>query len=168
MAIVVNVQGQAEVKLNRPASPHDSHQTQNGDDTAMLRRMMILALLAVCSTTSLATVARAEEPALAHMVFFTLKDRTPASRDALLAGCKKHLTGHDGTVYFSVGTRGEEFKRDVNDLDYDVALHMVFKNKEAHDKYQVAPRHEKFIEENKALWGKVRVFDSYLSPVESK
>jgi quinol monooxygenase YgiN len=51
----------------------------------------------------------------------------------------------------------------VNDLDYDVALHIVFKNKAAHDKYQDAPRHQKFIDENKALWAKVRVFDSNLS-----
>lgn len=135
----------------------------------MLRRTLILSLLTISSALSFAAVtARAEEPALAHMVFFTLADRTPANRDALVAGCKKYLTGHEGTVYFSVGTRAEDFKRDVNDLDYDVALHMVFKNKAAHDKYQSAPRHEKFIEENKALWGKVRVFDSNLSPAEGK
>jgi hypothetical protein len=38
----------------------------------------------------------------------------------------------------------------------------VFKDKAAHDKYQTHERHLKFIEENKALWGKVRVFDSYI------
>ncbi|MEX1026478.1 MAG: Dabb family protein, partial [Candidatus Paceibacterota bacterium] len=50
-----------------------------------------------------------------------------------------------------------------NDLDFHVALHLVFANKKAHDKYATHPRHLKFIEENEHLWGKVRVFDSYLS-----
>jgi hypothetical protein len=39
-------------------------------------------------------------------------------------------------------------------------LHVVFENRAAHDAYQTAPRHLKFIEENKATWKKVRVFDS--------
>ena len=129
----------------------------------MIRRMMLLIVLTLSANTLAWTQVKAEEPALAHMVFFTLKDRTPATRDALLAGCKKYLNGHDGIVYFSACIRAEEFKRDVNDLDYDVALHIVFKNKAAHDKYQDAPRHQKFIDENKALWAKVRVFDSNLS-----
>ena len=129
----------------------------------MIRRMMLLMVLTLSASTMAWTRAKAEEPALAHMVFFTLKDRNPANRDALLAGCKKYLNGHEGTLYFSAGVRAEEFKRDVNDLDYDVALHIVFKNKAAHDKYQDAPRHQKFIDENKALWGKIRVFDSNLS-----
>ena len=30
----------------------------------------------------------------------------------------------------------------------------------AHDAYQVAPRHIQFIEENKANWAQVRVFDA--------
>ena len=55
-------------------------------------------------------------------------------------------------------------KRDVNDRDFDVALHLVFKSKAAHDQYAKAERHLKFIEENKATWKKVRVFDSYLEP----
>jgi hypothetical protein len=61
-----------------------------------------------------------------------------------------------------VGTRAEEFKRDVNAVDYDVALHMVFKDKAAHDTYQDHPRHVEFIKKNKHLWKSVRVYDSYL------
>jgi nitrilase len=53
--------------------------------------------------------------------------------------------------------------RDVNDRDFDVALHLVFESKAAHDKYQTHPRHLKLIEENKHLWSKVRVFDSYVA-----
>lgn len=113
-----------------------------------------------------ASFAQAAEPQLAHMVFFTLADDTPDNQHKLVAACDKYLTGHDGTVYYSAGAIAQDFDRDVNDRDFDVALHVVFANKAAHDKYQTHPRHLKFIEENKELWSKVRVFDSYVSGKE--
>ena len=36
------------------------------------------------------------------------------------------------------------------------------RDKAAHDKYQNDQRHIQFINENKAGWAKVRVFDSYV------
>lgn len=99
---------------------------------------------------------------IGHMVYFTLKDRTAEARQKLASACRKYLNGHEGTVYFSVGTLAEEFSREVNDRDWDVALHMVFKDKAAHDFYQDHPRHEHFIKENKDIWQKVRVFDSFI------
>jgi len=109
--------------------------------------------------------ARAEEPGpeLAHMVFFELEDASEAQVAKLVAACRKHLSGHPGTLYFSVGTRAKEHVRDVNQKDFDVALHLVFESKAAHDAYQTAPRHLRFIEENRANWKSVRVFDSYLT-----
>jgi hypothetical protein len=65
-------------------------------------------------------------------------------------------------VFFSAGVVGDDFKREVNDRDWDVALHLVFVDKAAHDKYAVDKEHLKFIEEHKANWAKVRVFDSEL------
>ena len=103
---------------------------------------------------------RAGEAQLAHMVFFSLKDSNDINRKRLVQACKKYLDGHDGVVYFSVGTLNPDLKRDVNDRDFDVALHIVFKNKAAQDRYQDHPRHKAFIEECKDLWSKVRVFDS--------
>ena len=67
---------------------------------------------------------------------------------------------HDSLIV--IGVLAEEFQRDVNDRDFDVALNLVFENKAAHDKYQEHPRHTKFIEENRDTWAKVRVFDSYI------
>jgi len=101
------------------------------------------------------------EAMLVHNVFFTLKDRTPAARKKLVAACKKYLTKHPGEVYFAAGALAEDLKRPLNDLDFDVSLTIVFKNKAAHDEYQDAKRHKQFIEENKETWKKVRVFDSY-------
>ena len=44
--------------------------------------------------------------------------------------------------------------------DFDVGLHVIFKDRAAHDHYQETEAHLKFIEENKAGWAKVRVFDT--------
>ena len=99
---------------------------------------------------------------LAHDVYFSLKDSSPEAKKKLVAACKKYLSGHDGEVFFATGTRAETFKRDVNDQDYDVALQIVFKDQASHDKYAVAKRHLQFIDENKANWKKVRVFDSWV------
>jgi hypothetical protein len=102
------------------------------------------------------------EPWLAHMVYFSLKDSSPAAKEKLVAACKKHLSGHPGEVFFAAGTLCEDLKREVNDRDFDVALHIVFKDKASQDQYQEAPRHDLFIKENKDSWTKVRVFDSYV------
>jgi hypothetical protein len=97
---------------------------------------------------------------LVHNVFFTLKDKSDAAMQKMLAACRKYLTNHPGTVLFACGTRAEELNRPVNVRDFDVALHIVFDTQAAHDAYQVAQRHEHFIEENKSNWAQVRVFDS--------
>lgn len=104
------------------------------------------------------------EPQLAHMVFFTLKDHCPEARQRLVASCHEHLSGHEGTVSFSVGTIAEDVVEPVSDRDFDVALHLLFENKAAIAADQKSARHQKFIEENKATWSRVRVFDSYLAP----
>lgn len=111
-----------------------------------------------------ASLARGEEPPrpLAHMVYFKLAEDSAAAREKLIAACKEHLSGHEGAISFSVGVLAAEFQRDVNDRDFDVSLHLVFESKAAHDRYQTHPRHLKFVEENRSLWSKVRVFDSYL------
>jgi len=101
---------------------------------------------------------------LAHSVFFSLHDPSQASIDALLEACKTYLTDHPGVVFFGVGTLNKELTRPVNDQAFDVALHVVFDSKASHDAYQVAPRHLKFVEENKPKWKQVRVFDADLLP----
>ena len=97
---------------------------------------------------------------LVHNVYFTLKDNSPAARQSLQAACRKYLSQHPGTVLFACGTLAEELKREVNDRGFDVGLHVVFEDQAAHDRYQAAPSHLQFIEENRHNWAKVRVFDS--------
>lgn len=100
---------------------------------------------------------------LAHMVYFTLNDGSPEASEAMVQACHKYLKNHPGVIYFSAGTRGTEFQREVNDQEYHVVLNVVFDSKESHDKYQIVAEHLTFIEENKAKWAKVRVFDSYVT-----
>ncbi len=97
---------------------------------------------------------------IAHNVYFSLKDNSPEETRKLVDACKKYLSGHPGEVFFAAGTLAKDLDRPVNDRDFDVALHIIFKDRAAHDKYQDAPRHKQFIDENKANWKKVRVFDS--------
>jgi hypothetical protein len=98
---------------------------------------------------------------LAHHVFFTLHDNSEQSVAALIAACQKYLDNHDGLIDFAVGRRDPELNREVN-VKFDVSLHCVFKDRAAHDAYQTADRHLKFIEEQKANWSRVQVCDSNL------
>jgi hypothetical protein len=100
------------------------------------------------------------EAKIVHDVYFSLKDNSLEAAKKLVAACKKYLDGHPGTDFFAVGTLATELKREVNDRDWDVGLHVVFANMAAHDRYQEDARHIQFIEENKSNWKKVRVFDS--------
>lgn len=100
---------------------------------------------------------------LAHNVYFSLKDNSPQAKERLVEACHKYLSGHDGTLFFAAGTLAEDLNRPVNDRDFDVALHIIFKDKAAHDRYQEHPRHLQFIKENQDNWKKVRVFDSYVT-----
>ena len=99
------------------------------------------------------------EPMLVHDVYFTLKESTPENRNKLVAACKKYLTDHQGVVFFAAGTLSS-LDREVNDRDWDVGLHVIFKTRADHDAYQIAPRHLEFIKECKETWKKVRVFDT--------
>lgn len=96
----------------------------------------------------------------AHNVFFSLNDAAPAQCERLARECYEYLEGTDGVVAFSAGTRAAGCERDVNDVQFDVSLHMVFADRKTHDAYQTAPRHMEFVARNKVNWKKVRVFDS--------
>jgi hypothetical protein len=134
-------------------------------------KLLLFALIPLAFTLVLflrAAPAGRDEPSagslLSHDVFFALKDNSPGEKKKLVEACKKYLANHPGTVFFSAGVLAEDLSREVNDRDFDVALHVVFKNKAAHDRYQEADSHKTFIAENRENWKKVRVFDSYVEP----
>ena len=126
-----------------------------------MSKLLLIGLLVALGVLARPEGARGDE-GIAHMVFFKLKDASAEATQKLVAACDKYLSGHPGTVYYSAGIRAEEMKREVNDVGFDVALHIVFANQAAHDAYQKHDRHLKFIEENKDHWENVRVFDSHV------
>ncbi|WP_417847598.1 Dabb family protein [Thalassoglobus sp.] len=97
---------------------------------------------------------------LAHNVFFTLFDSSPEAIQAMVDQCHKYLKDHPGVVFFAAGDLAEDLARPVNDRMFHVALHVIFDTRENHDAYQTVPAHLEFIENNKAKWKQVRVFDS--------
>jgi hypothetical protein len=100
---------------------------------------------------------------VAHMVYFSLHDASPAARARLIASAHELLANHDGVLHFSVGTLAERLQRPVNVRDFEVSLHVVFEHMAAHDRYQSDPRHLRFMAENRPNWKAVRVFDSNLT-----
>jgi hypothetical protein len=136
-----------------------------------MRKLIVCGVVLALTIASFAAVrgrdagqkAEGKRTMLAHNVYFALKDNSAASKQKLVDACKKYLTNHPGEVFFAAGTLAEDLNREVNDRDFDVALHIVFQDKAAHDKYQDHERHKQFIDENKNNWKKVRVFDSVVS-----
>ena len=124
-----------------------------------LSRLVLASLsLALAPASPAAEASRS----LAHDVYFTLRDASPEAKQKLVDACRRHLTGHQGTVFFAAGVRAEEMTREVNDRGFDVSLHVYFRDTAAHDAYQEHPRHKQFIAEMSANWKTVRVFDSWV------
>jgi hypothetical protein len=97
---------------------------------------------------------------LAHIVYFTLHDGSDSKRKELVDACHKYLKTHPGVVFFAAGTLNPDLKRPVNQVDFDVALHVVFDTMESQNAYQVADLHLKFIAEQKENWKQVKVYDA--------
>ncbi len=100
-----------------------------------------------------------------HQVFFSLNDASLAARAELVDGCHKYLAPIPGIVFYAAGTLADEMQRDVNDLQFDVALHVIFTDRAAHDAYSEAPAHQEFIDKFQSNWKQVRVFDSHVTGV---
>jgi Stress responsive A/B Barrel Domain len=105
------------------------------------------------------TPQQPQQPRIAHMVYFTLKQGTPAAQRKLVEACREYLQKIPGIVFSAVGTPVPDLARPVNVRDFHVGLHIVFTNRKAHDEYQVDPHHQRFVAENKETWQQVRVFD---------
>jgi len=118
--------------------------------------------LLVWSGTTIHAAEKPRQRMLTHDVYFALKDQSDEAKEKLVAGCKKYLADHPGTVWFAAGALVAEHQRDVNDRNFDVALHLVFRDKACHDRYQDAPQHHRFIDDYRENWETVRVFDSWL------
>jgi hypothetical protein len=128
---------------------------------SMLITFVVLILVSCALSQNTSSNAKEKQSTMvSHDVYFTLKESTPDARKKLVAACRKYLSGHEGEVFYAAGTLAESLKRKVNDRDFDVALHIVFKDMASYEKYAEAKRHLQFIDENKDSFKNVRVFDS--------
>ncbi len=130
----------------------------------ILAAALALTLTACVQTTpKVQSYSEQTNDMLTHNVFFDLKNNDEASVNALIDACYKYLAPHEGIVFFSAGPRVVDKQRDVNDLDFDVALNVIFKDVASHDAYQISEIHMEFIKLYKDNWAKVRVFDGSAS-----
>ncbi len=99
-----------------------------------------------------------------HSTYFKLKEGS--TRASYIDACHEYLSTSKGMMSFWVGELADDLKRrDVSDLDFDVAMHQVFQNKQMFDLYNGQdPRHDQFVSEvNRWAAGTTRrVLDSYL------
>jgi Stress responsive A/B Barrel Domain len=127
----------------------------------MIRLLSALLLLSLVTVSCKSTKVEPEsETKMEHSVFFELHDKTPKASAELVAACYEYLADLPGVLSLTAGTRIEDLTGQVNVVDFDVALHVVFVDRAALDNYAEHERHLEFIADFRANWDSVRVFDA--------
>ncbi|HEY1662142.1 MAG TPA: Dabb family protein [Verrucomicrobiae bacterium] len=94
-----------------------------------------------------------------HIVVFWTDPANPNAADELLAGAQKLLKDIPGVTQFHAGKMVSS-PRLVVEQSYQVALNLLFTDKEAEQKYQAHPQHVEFVEKYvKRLMKKIVVYD---------
>lgn len=95
-----------------------------------------------------------------HMVFFWLKNpENQNDRMSFEKALNKFISSNPQVVCSHIGQPAAT-DRPVIDNSYTYSLVVTFPDIETHDAYQVDPTHLLFIEQGKALWEKVVIYDS--------
>ncbi len=94
-----------------------------------------------------------------HVVIFWTDPNDPQAADKLIAGADQYLRPIPGVKSFHIG-RMVGSHRPVVDQTYQVALNLVFENKQQQDDYQIHPLHIDFVEKVfKKVCKRVVVYD---------
>lgn len=94
-----------------------------------------------------------------HSVYFWLRpDLSEQDRRAFVEGL--HSLGTIDDVHQAYFGQPADTDRPVIDRSYSWAEILVFKDRAAHDRYQVHPVHKRFVERCAASWTKVVIYDS--------
>ena len=94
-----------------------------------------------------------------HVVIFWTDPAQPNATAELIAGAEKYLRPIPGVLHYHVGKMVGSH-RPVVEQSYQVALNLVFANKQAQDDYQVHPLHVEFVEKVfKRVCKKVVIYD---------
>jgi len=93
-----------------------------------------------------------------HVVIWWTKPDLPNAADDLVAGAQKYLRSIPNTFHFHVGKMVPS-SRPVVEQSYQVALNVVFADKQGHDEYQAHPSHLEFAKQCSPLWARLVVYD---------
>jgi hypothetical protein len=94
-----------------------------------------------------------------HIVIFWTNPALPSAADELIAAVNRFLKPIPGALHFHVGKMAASH-RPVVDQTYQVALNLVFPDKQTQDQYQVHPLHVEFVEKVfKRVCQRVVVYD---------
>jgi hypothetical protein len=94
-----------------------------------------------------------------HIVIFWTDPKLPNAAEELLAGANQYLRPIPGALHFHAGKKSPSH-RPVVEQSYQVALNIVFPDKQTQDDYQVHPLHLEFVEKVfKRVCTKVVVYD---------
>lgn len=102
-------------------------------------------------------------PKVLHTLYFILFDRSEESCKAYIDTSVKYLSGHPGMIEFSIGTLAYDLRRNISDLNFDVAMSILFENIAAYEDYEKSPGHATFLKETAGLVSSTRAFDAYTS-----
>lgn len=95
-----------------------------------------------------------------HVVYFWLKEgTTETQKQQLIDDCKQYLGTIETVKHLDVGVPAGT-PREVVDNSFGVNLIVYFADREGHDYYQQAEKHQEFIERNKEHWARVQVYDT--------
>ena len=94
-----------------------------------------------------------------HIVIFWTDPAQPRAAEELVVGARKYLSNIPGILHFHAGKMVASH-RPVVDQTYQVALNIVFTDKQAQDDYQVHPQHLEFVDKVfKPLCKKALIYD---------
>lgn len=98
----------------------------------------------------------------AHMFFFQLSDTSPELVKDFIELCVKYLSGHPGQEHFSVGCRALNIDRPVSAKNFEIAIHMIFKDYATYVDYSKDQTHQEFITQSAGMSPERIVYDSFL------
>ena len=94
-----------------------------------------------------------------HVVIFWTDPAQPGAADELVVAAHKYLRNIPGILHFHAGKMVPSH-RPVVDQSYQVALNLVFTDKQAQDDYQGHPQHLEFVDKVfKPLCKKALIYD---------
>lgn len=97
---------------------------------------------------------------LIHTVYFWLTDDLPIRRKKEFEQALEDLSKVPSIDKFYWGVPAKTADRDVTEKSYDYAINVFFKSVADEAAYQIDPLHLKFVEENKAIFKEVIVYDN--------